>query len=78
MISFLIFFFFSSQLNGLDDRENLARDLGITEEGTAGGPLLLEVVRMCQQKKISGNEEVSAVNVFSFFIILYFYFIDEK
>lgn len=71
-------YFFSSQLNGLDDRENLAQDLGITEEGTAGGPLLLEVVRKCQQKKISGNEEVSAVNVISFFIILYFYFSDEK
>ncbi|NXM08474.1 FR1OP protein, partial [Tyrannus savana] len=49
----------SSTLNGLDGRENLARDLGITEaEGTVGGPLLLEVVRKCQQKKISGNGEV--------------------
>ncbi|KFQ75580.1 FGFR1 oncogene partner, partial [Phaethon lepturus] len=49
----------SSTLNGLDGRENLARDLGITEaEGTAGGPLLLEVVRKCQQKKISGGGEV--------------------
>ncbi|NXP84623.1 FR1OP protein, partial [Passerina amoena] len=49
----------SSTLNGLDGRENLARDLGIMEaEGTAGGPLLLEVVRKCQQKKTSGGGEV--------------------
>ncbi|NXY70992.1 FR1OP protein, partial [Glareola pratincola] len=49
----------SSTLNGLDGRENLARDLGIVEaEGTVGGPLLLEVVRKCKQKKISGSEEV--------------------
>ncbi|NXE36653.1 FR1OP protein, partial [Ptilorrhoa leucosticta] len=49
----------SSTLNGLDGRENLARDLGITEaEGTVGGPLLLEVVRKCQQKKILGGGEV--------------------
>ncbi|NWH63082.1 FR1OP protein, partial [Geococcyx californianus] len=49
----------SSTLNGLDGRENLARDLGITEtEGTVGGPLLLEVVRKCQLKKTSGSEEV--------------------
>ncbi|NXU51556.1 FR1OP protein, partial [Turnix velox] len=49
----------SSTLNGLDGRENLARDLGIVEaEGTLGGPLLLEVVRKCQQKKISTSEEV--------------------
>ncbi|XP_061847583.1 centrosomal protein 43 isoform X2 [Colius striatus] len=48
----------SSTLNGLDGRENLARDLGITEaEGTVGGPLLLEVVRKCQQKKITDNGE---------------------
>ncbi|XP_010578181.1 PREDICTED: FGFR1 oncogene partner isoform X2 [Haliaeetus leucocephalus] len=52
----------SSTLNGLDGRENLARDLGIIEtEGTVGGPLLLEVVRKCQQKKISGSGEVAAV-----------------
>ncbi|KAM6368313.1 centrosomal protein 43 isoform 3-T3 [Alca torda] len=52
----------SSTLNGLDGRENLARDLGIVEaEGTVGGPLLLEVVRKCQQKKISGSEEVAPV-----------------
>ncbi|XP_064913683.1 centrosomal protein 43 isoform X3 [Columba livia] len=49
-------------LNGLDGRENLARDLGITEaEGTVGGPLLLEVVKKCQQKKISGSGEVASV-----------------
>ncbi|NXT43098.1 FR1OP protein, partial [Pelecanoides urinatrix] len=49
----------SSTLNGLDGRENLARDLGITEaEGSVGGPLLLEVVRKCQQKKTSGSGEV--------------------
>ncbi|NWR48723.1 FR1OP protein, partial [Regulus satrapa] len=49
----------SSTLNGLEGRENLARDLGITEaEGTVGGPLLLEVVRKCQQKKTSGGREV--------------------
>ncbi|XP_069708345.1 centrosomal protein 43 [Phaenicophaeus curvirostris] len=52
----------SSTLNGLDGRENLARDMGIIEtEGTVGGPLLLEVVRKCQQKKISGNGEVALV-----------------
>ncbi|NXC66508.1 FR1OP protein, partial [Anhinga anhinga] len=46
-------------LNGLDGRENLARDLGIIEaEGTVGGPLLLEVVRKCQQKKVSDSGEV--------------------
>ncbi|XP_010134617.1 PREDICTED: FGFR1 oncogene partner, partial [Buceros rhinoceros silvestris] len=49
-------------LNGLDGRENLARDLGITEaEDTVGGPLLLEVVRKCQQKKISGSGEEAPV-----------------
>ncbi|XP_051471239.1 centrosomal protein 43 [Apus apus] len=48
----------SSTLNGLDDRENLAQDLGIGEpEGTASGPLLLELVRKCQRKKISGSGE---------------------
>ncbi|XP_066171928.1 centrosomal protein 43 isoform X1 [Sylvia atricapilla] len=52
----------SSTLNGLDGRENLARDLGITEaESTVGGPLLLEVVRKCQQKKTSGGGEVPPV-----------------
>jgi len=54
----------SPQLNGLDGRENLARDLGITEaEGSVGGPLLLEVVRKCQQKKITVSGEVSSVNM---------------
>ncbi|KAM6126939.1 LOW QUALITY PROTEIN: centrosomal protein 43 [Pterocles gutturalis] len=52
----------SSTLNGLDGRESLAWDLGITEaEGTVSGPLLLEVVRKCQQKKISGSGEVAPV-----------------
>ncbi|XP_065257659.1 centrosomal protein 43 isoform X2 [Emys orbicularis] len=52
----------SSTLNGLEGRENLARDLGITEaEGTVGGPLLLEVVRRCQQKKGSSSGEVAPV-----------------
>lgn len=42
----------ASTLHGLDGRENLARDLGIIEaEGTVGGPLLLEVIRRCQQKE---------------------------
>ncbi|KAM9195514.1 centrosomal protein 43 isoform 2-T2 [Mergus octosetaceus] len=50
----------TSTLNGLDGRENLARDLGIIEaEGTVGGPLLLEVVKRCQQKMISGSGEVA-------------------
>uniref|UniRef100_A0A803VIH6 Centrosomal protein 43 n=1 Tax=Ficedula albicollis TaxID=59894 RepID=A0A803VIH6_FICAL len=52
----------SSTLNGLDGRENLARDLGITEaEGVVGGPLLLEVVRKCQQKRTLGGGEVAPV-----------------
>ncbi|XP_037376606.1 centrosomal protein 43 isoform X1 [Talpa occidentalis] len=42
----------TSTLHGLEGRENLARDLGIIEaEGTVGGPLLLEVIRRCQQKE---------------------------
>ncbi|XP_075780742.1 centrosomal protein 43 isoform X2 [Pelodiscus sinensis] len=50
----------SSTLNGLEGRENLARDLGIIEaEGTVGGPLLLEVVRRCQLKKGSNSGEVA-------------------
>ncbi|XP_036782377.2 centrosomal protein 43 isoform X2 [Manis pentadactyla] len=41
----------ASTFQGLEGRENLARDLGIIEaEGTVGGPLLLEVIRRCQQK----------------------------
>ncbi|XP_029800400.1 FGFR1 oncogene partner isoform X1 [Suricata suricatta] len=42
----------TSTFQGLAGRENLARDLGIIEaEGTVGGPLLLEVIRRCQQKE---------------------------
>ncbi|XP_006871244.1 PREDICTED: FGFR1 oncogene partner isoform X2 [Chrysochloris asiatica] len=42
----------TSTFQGLEGRENLARDLGIIEaEGTVGGPLLLEVIRCCQQRK---------------------------
>lgn len=42
----------TSTIQGLEGRENLARDLGIIEaEGTVGGPLLLEVIRRCQQKE---------------------------
>uniref|UniRef100_A0A8C8SV95 Centrosomal protein 43 n=1 Tax=Pelusios castaneus TaxID=367368 RepID=A0A8C8SV95_9SAUR len=52
----------SSTLNGLEGRENLSRDLGIIEaDGTVGGPLLLEVVRRCQQKKGSSSGEVAPV-----------------
>ncbi|XP_062043013.1 centrosomal protein 43 isoform X1 [Lepus europaeus] len=41
----------TSTFQGLEGREDLARDLGIIEaEGTVGGPLLLEVIRRCQQK----------------------------
>ncbi|XP_039113083.1 centrosomal protein 43 isoform X2 [Hyaena hyaena] len=49
----------TSTFQGLEGRENLARDLGIIEaEGTVGGPLLLEVIRRCQQKeKGSANGE---------------------
>ncbi|XP_015277655.1 PREDICTED: FGFR1 oncogene partner isoform X1 [Gekko japonicus] len=46
----------SSTLNGLEARESLAQHLGIIEaEGTVDGPLLLEVVRRCQQKKGASN-----------------------
>ncbi|XP_027795315.1 centrosomal protein 43 isoform X1 [Marmota flaviventris] len=42
----------TSTFQSLEGRENLARDLGIIEaEGTVGGPLLLEVIRRCQQKE---------------------------
>ncbi|KAM8788039.1 centrosomal protein 43 [Rhynchonycteris naso] len=41
----------TSTFQGLQGRETLARDLGIVEEGTVGGPLLLEVLRRCQQEK---------------------------
>ncbi|XP_062832322.1 centrosomal protein 43 isoform X3 [Anolis carolinensis] len=40
------------KLNGLEARQNLARDLGIVEAKAAvDGPLLLEVVRRCQQNR---------------------------
>ncbi|KAG6930618.1 FGFR1 oncogene partner [Chelydra serpentina] len=52
----------SSTLNGLEGRKTLARDLGIIEaEGTVGGPLLLEVVRRCHQRKGSSGGEVAPV-----------------
>ncbi|XP_053152237.1 centrosomal protein 43 isoform X1 [Hemicordylus capensis] len=55
----------SSTVNGLEARENLARDLGIIEaEATMDGPLLLEVVRRCRQKKGIANS-VEAVPVLS-------------
>lgn len=78
----LFFFLLSPQLNGLDGRENLARDLGITEaEGTVGGPLLLEVVRKCQQKKTAGGE-VSNINLkflsLLFFILFFFSMVKNK
>uniref|UniRef100_A0A8C3YQA9 Centrosomal protein 43 n=1 Tax=Catagonus wagneri TaxID=51154 RepID=A0A8C3YQA9_9CETA len=42
----------TSTFQGLEGRENIARDLGIIEaEGTVGGPLLLEVIRRCQLKE---------------------------
>ncbi|XP_007521662.1 centrosomal protein 43 isoform X2 [Erinaceus europaeus] len=53
----------TSTLQGLEGREDLARDLGIIEaEGTVGGPLLLEVIRRCQQKEkgpVGGEGAVS-------------------
>ncbi|XP_006882847.1 PREDICTED: FGFR1 oncogene partner isoform X2 [Elephantulus edwardii] len=54
----------TSTFQGLEGRENLARDLGIIEaEGTVGGPLLLEVIRCCQQKKKSvASREMSAAS----------------
>ncbi|XP_062980523.1 centrosomal protein 43 [Elgaria multicarinata webbii] len=53
----------SSTLNALEARENLAQDLGIVEaKTTVDGPLLLEVVRRCQQKKgISNSGHVAPV-----------------
>ncbi|XP_066104352.1 centrosomal protein 43 isoform X1 [Saccopteryx bilineata] len=42
----------TSTFQGLEGRETLARDLGIVEaEGARGGPLLLEVLRRCQQER---------------------------
>lgn len=44
------------QSNGLEPRESLAQDLGILEpKAPVDGPLLLEVVRRCQQKKGFSN-----------------------
>lgn len=41
----------ASTFQGLDGRDELARDLGIAvAEGAGAGPLLLEVIRRCQQK----------------------------
>ncbi|XP_035880865.1 centrosomal protein 43 isoform X2 [Phyllostomus discolor] len=41
----------TSTLQGLGGRAELARDLGIAEaDGAVGGPLLLEVLRRCQQR----------------------------
>nr|XP_034964459.1 FGFR1 oncogene partner isoform X2 [Zootoca vivipara] len=53
----------SSTLNGIETRENLARDLGIIEaKATKEAPLLLEVIRRCQQKKgVSNFGEVAPV-----------------
>ncbi|CAI5770414.1 FGFR1 oncogene partner isoform X2 [Podarcis lilfordi] len=53
----------SSTLNGLEARENLARELGIIEaKATKEGPLLLEVIRRCQQKKgVSNFGEVAPI-----------------
>uniref|UniRef100_A0A8C8STX6 Centrosomal protein 43 n=1 Tax=Pelusios castaneus TaxID=367368 RepID=A0A8C8STX6_9SAUR len=65
----------SSTLNGLEGRENLSRDLGIIEaDGTVGGPLLLEVVRRCQQKKgsSSGENGLNYSFFFHFFVLLLF------
>ncbi|KAE8602036.1 hypothetical protein XENTR_v10013862 [Xenopus tropicalis] len=48
--------------NGYDDRNHLAKELGIVEsEGVKSGPLALELVRRCHQKDkiISGGEELS-------------------
>ncbi|XP_039199721.1 centrosomal protein 43 isoform X1 [Crotalus tigris] len=53
----------SSTSNGLEPRENLAQDLGILEpKAPVDGPLLLEVVRRCQQKKgFSNSGDVAPV-----------------
>ena len=63
----LSYILFLSQFQVLEGRENLARDLGIIEaEGTVGGPLLLEVIRRCQQKeKALTSGEVSTVLSFA-------------
>ncbi|XP_058591870.1 centrosomal protein 43 isoform X1 [Neofelis nebulosa] len=54
----------TSTFQGLDGRENLARDLGIIEaEGTVGGPLLLEVIRRCQQKEKGSTNGEGALDL---------------
>nr|XP_060473075.1 centrosomal protein 43 isoform X5 [Panthera onca] len=54
----------TSTFQGLDGRENLARDLGIIEaEGTVGGPLLLEVIRRCQQKEKGSTSGEGALDL---------------
>ncbi|KAM9679605.1 centrosomal protein 43 isoform 2-T2 [Dama dama] len=54
----------TSTFQGLEGRENLARDLGIIEaEGTVGGPLLLEVVRRCQQKEKGSTSGEGALDL---------------
>ncbi|KAB0345786.1 hypothetical protein FD754_022712 [Muntiacus muntjak] len=54
----------TSTFQGLEGRENLARDLGIIEvEGTVGGPLLLEVIRRCQQKEKGSTSEEGALDL---------------
>ncbi|XP_069090624.1 centrosomal protein 43 isoform X2 [Pleurodeles waltl] len=51
----------TNTLNDTQDRQNLARDLGIVEgEAARGAPLLLELVKQCSQKdKGSSVEELS-------------------
>ncbi|XP_023110341.1 centrosomal protein 43 isoform X3 [Felis catus] len=54
----------TSTFQGLEGRENLARDLGIIEaEGTVGGPLLLEVIRRCQQKEKGSTNGEGALDL---------------
>ncbi|CAI9173797.1 unnamed protein product [Rangifer tarandus platyrhynchus] len=54
----------TSTFQGLEGRENLARDLGIIEaEGTVGGPLLLEVIRRCQQKEKGSTSGEGALDL---------------
>ncbi|KAB0355404.1 hypothetical protein FD755_021912 [Muntiacus reevesi] len=54
----------TSTFQDLEGRENLARDLGIIEaEGTVGGPLLLEVIRRCQQKEKGSTSGEGALDL---------------
>ncbi|XP_046937933.1 centrosomal protein 43-like isoform X2 [Lynx rufus] len=54
----------TSTFQGLEGRENLARDLGIIEaEGTVGGPLLLEAIRRCQQKEKGSTNGEGALDL---------------